>query len=380
MEVSGFVPSDSGQRPLISVCILTRYRPAQLGACLASLQRQKRAPSWELLVFADRDRRVSPIVATRFPGATIGIVQGALPGEARNFLIENARGDLLLFLDDDVVVRPNLLRKLAVLAEAHPDAAVFGGPNETPNGSTTFQVVQGAVLASFVASGPVRKRYGAHPAGRADERSFTLCNLAVRREAMLPFSSQLVCAEENAVLSALKRRGDRMHYDPGLVVFHERRPDLRTFAQQMFKYGRGRGQLVVRQPTTFRPVYLVPPLLVLYSLVALALLPWRPLFAAGLAAYGVAVAAEAGRIAMSVRRRGVLATAGILIVVVHFCYGTGILRGLFSRPRRSEPTWVRVEAEPARMPWRDGKESAAPAAGTPSPPRPLGDLARPPRY
>ena len=60
---------------------------------------------------------------------------------------------------------------------------INASPNDTPPGSSRFQAVQGAVLASLVGSGPVRRRYGAHPPRHADERFFILCNLAVRRSA-----------------------------------------------------------------------------------------------------------------------------------------------------------------------------------------------------
>jgi cellulose synthase/poly-beta-1,6-N-acetylglucosamine synthase-like glycosyltransferase len=270
----------------------------------------------------------------------VGLVTGALPGAARNFLIERARGELLLFLDDDVVVRRDLLARLVSLADAHPDATVFGGPNETPRRSSTFQVVQGAVLASAVASGPVRRRYGAHPPGRGDERSFTLCNLAVRRSAMLPFSSELVCAEENAVLAALRHRGDRMYYDPELVVYHERRPTLGGFARQMLKYGQGRGQLMIRQPATFRPVYVLPAALLVYVLVASILAIRAPVVLIPLGLYAAAVAAGALRVARSIPRRWVAPMAAALILVVHACYGVGVLRGLVTRRRRRSGSWV----------------------------------------
>ena len=191
------------------------------------------------------------------------------PGAARNVLLDDARGEWLLFLDDDVTVRPDLLARLAALAEAHPDVDVFGGPNDSPEGSTRFQFVQGAAMASMAGAGPVRRRYGAHPAGPADERFFILCNLAVRRSAMRPFDPDLVCAEENALLSEMSRRGIAMHYDPELAVFHERRDTFSGFGRQMYKYGRGRGQLMVRTPATASPAYLVPSALLAYG----ALLP-----------------------------------------------------------------------------------------------------------
>jgi cellulose synthase/poly-beta-1,6-N-acetylglucosamine synthase-like glycosyltransferase len=323
-------------QPLVSICI-PAGRTALLDSCLASLQAQEHAPLFEVLVAADGRPSVEGVVRTRFPDAVILVAKNALPGAVRNLLVRRARGEWLLFLDDDVVTRPDLLRRLATLAETHPDVTVFGGPNETPQGSSLFQWVQGAVLASIVATGPIRRRYGRHPAGSADERFFILCNLAVRRSAILPFPDDLVCAEENALLTEMSRRGMKMHYDPTFVVFHERRPELWAFAAQMLKYGRGRGQLLVRKPQTFRPAYVVPAGFVAYlGLLPLLALQSR-LWLLPLGAYGVVVAAGSLKVARTLRRWRPWRTAplaALLIVVVHTCYGAGVWIGLFMRRKK----------------------------------------------
>jgi len=321
--------------PAISVCVVTAWRPALLDACLASLKAQSAPPPFELLVCCNGDAAAADIVRAHFPAAIIGVADPTSPAGARNFLVRRACGGLLLFLDDDVVARPDLLCRLARLAAAWPDAMVFGGPNETPPGSTRFQTVQGAVLASIVGSGPVRRRYGRHPAGQADQRFFTLCNLAVRREAMLPFPPDLVCAEENVVLSELSRRGVVMRYDPALVVFHERRPTARAFLTQVFGYGRGRGQLLRRAPRTFRPSHALPVLLLVYlALVPLSALhgwPWL----LPLVAYGLTLVGGGARVAWSLGRPSVGPMASALIAGLHTFYGAGIVAGMVS-PRRPE--------------------------------------------
>lgn len=328
-------PARGGQAPpVITVCMVTRGRSAHLDACLASLDAQDDPPAWELRLLSDGDTAVEAVVRERFPSAAVGVFHNARPGGARNFLLGGARGEMLLFLDDDVVVEPHLLRRLADLAAAHPEVTVFGGPNVTPVGSTRFQIVQGAVLGSLVGAGPVRHRYGRHPLGSADERWFTLCNLAVRRDAMPPFSDVLVCAEENEVLDRLARDGHEMLYDPQLVAYHERRSTYRGFAQQMAKYGRGRGQLIRRRPASLRLPFLAPTGLLAYvALLPLLLLAIGPWAAAPLGVYATAVLAEGVKVVSTLRRPRVLPLAMLLIVTLHACYGFGLVRGLASRPR-----------------------------------------------
>jgi GT2 family glycosyltransferase len=351
--------------PLVTICIVTGRRIPLLDACLASLQAQVDPPSFELLVCSDGDADVARAVRRRFPAARIRTVTGAHPGAARNVLLDDARGEWLLFLDDDVTVRPDLLARLARLVELHPEVDVFGGPNDSPDSSTRFQFVQGAAMASIVGAGPVRRRYGAHPAGRADERFFILCNLAIRRTAMLPFDPDLVCAEENALLSELSRRGAGMHYDPSLAVFHERRDTFTGFGRQMYKYGRGRGQLMVRNRATVSPAFLVPAAFVAYCAlapIAAAVTRGRSRTAvlAPLAAYGAVLGAGATAIAATLRKPSTAPLAAALIAELHACYGAGVLRGLTERPRRSEA--------PVVSSWLDNfASSASGEAGVPDP-------------
>jgi GT2 family glycosyltransferase len=329
--------------PQISVCIVTGRRDSVLDACLASLAAQRDAPPHELLVCAEGDPAVAEVVHRRFPGAQVAFVDRAYPGAARNVLIERARGDLLLFLDDDITVDEDLLARLARLAEAHPEAAVFGGPNDTPRASSRFQVVQGAALASLIGSGPVRRRYGAHPECNADERYFTLSNLAVRREVMVPFATDLVCAEENAVLEELRSREVTMRYSPELVAYHERRATLRGFARQMYKYGRGRGQLTVRRPRDVRLPFVVPTLLLAYLLATPLLdVAFGPVALLGLVAYVLVLAAGAARIALTLRRISEFPLAMWLLAVMHVCYGAGFVRGVASRRIPVAPAQART--------------------------------------
>lgn len=345
-------------RPFVSICIITGGNLGHLDACLASIQNQADAPAYEVIVCSNGGPDVVNLVRARFRASNVGRVAKTLLGAARNHLVEKATGEWLLFLDDDVTIDPWFLSRLASVAAEHPEAAVLGGPNDTPPGTPPFPIIQGAVLASIVVSGPVRRRYGAHPAGPADERFFTLCNLAVRREAMVGFPKDLVGAEENAVLSEMYRRGLPMHYDPELAAFHERRGTLRSFAAQMMKYGLGRGQLTRRSFRTLRVAYAVPSGFLLYCLAALMLAALQPLVLAPLALYAAAVAATALNITWGLRDRppGLLATlvtGGALILTVHFCYGIGFLRGLATRS---------VGGSEERPVWSDAETAVVPAA------------------
>jgi hypothetical protein len=349
MSATGRLPSADMQAgdPAVSVCILTSKRPALLDLCLASRAAHQDPPAFEVLVGADPDPEVIGRVDAH--GLTGAVLQVAaddgrlLPSsDKRNILMERARGRLLLFLDDDVQVDPELLADLVEDAEDHPDASVFGGPNLTPHGSSRFQVVQGAVLGSLIGSGPSRRRWGAHPAGFAREPHFTLCNLAVRSSAMVPFPTGLRTGEECAVLNRLRQDGHPMWYDPRLAVYHERRATPMSFLRQVRGYGRGRAVIVREDLQNFRPWFLLPMALLGYLVALPGLVLVTPWAMVPVAAYLSLIAAQAVRIAVSLRRwwwAGPAAAA--LLAGQHVAYGIGALGGLVASPRP-------VTAGPAR--------------------------------
>ena len=333
--------------PLISVCIISRGAGPLLIGCLESLKVQQDPPPFEVLVGSRGTTEIVDDVRCFFPRAIVEEVAHSMPGGGRNSLTSRARGELLLFIDDDVETHPQLLARLAHLAYERPEVGVFGGPNLTPHGSSPFQIIQGAVLGSIVTSGPVRRRYGAHPSSDADERSLILCNLAVRRSAMRPFQADLACAEENQLLLELERCGVKMHYDPSLVVYHERRDTPEGFRRQVYKYGYGRGQVLRRNPKSFRPAYLVPSATCIYLALTPVLLLAGTWTLIPLATYCLFVLAGGAKVAASLRRISAWAPATGLIVLVHACYGWGVLVGLTAstRSRPSRRTEAVIDAD-----------------------------------
>ena len=115
--------------PTASIIVPTRERAGYLDVALASIAPQAGAAGAELLVIDD-----GPSDATRETAARHGardVAHDAPRGlnAARNSGIDAAVGDLLVFVDDDVDVRPGWLD---ALLDAHaaedPDVGVLTGP------------------------------------------------------------------------------------------------------------------------------------------------------------------------------------------------------------------------------------------------------------
>jgi hypothetical protein len=148
------------------------------------------------------------------------------------------------------------------------------------------------------------------------------------------------------VLDRLAREGRVMLYDASVVVYHERRDSLRGFTSQMRKYGRGRGQLIARRPSTTRLAFLAPSALVFY----LAALPAEvvlvgPVMAIPALLYAGWITVGGLKVATTFRRFRVWPLASALIAIMHLNYGLGVLWGCAERRRRSpahRPDWVEV--------------------------------------
>jgi O-antigen biosynthesis protein len=114
--------------PLVTVAVCTRDRPADLRLCLEGLLRLD-WPALDLLVIdnAPATDATRSLVAGGFP--TVRYVTEPRPGLdwARNRAIAEARGEIIAFADDDVVVDAGWVRALAAVFEDEPDAMAVTG-------------------------------------------------------------------------------------------------------------------------------------------------------------------------------------------------------------------------------------------------------------
>jgi len=118
---------------LVTVAICTLDRAASLRRTLESLAAME-VPGgldWELVVVNNGSADDTDAVIRSFGGrlpvrCEIEPRRGHSP--ARNRAVDAARGDYIVWTDDDVVVGPGWLAAYAEAIRRWPDAAVFGGP------------------------------------------------------------------------------------------------------------------------------------------------------------------------------------------------------------------------------------------------------------
>jgi succinoglycan biosynthesis protein ExoA len=258
----------------LTIVVLTAHRPRLLRRTLESIDRELPPRSFECVVISNQTNEQASIDFSGLSKERFRLIRSAPlpPGAARNLALEEARGEWLLFLDDDAYLPAGFYdRLLSTLARWESIApGVIGGPNLVPPDSDTFSQLSSAVLGSRAATYFSARRYSRHfPAAVCSDESLMLCNLLVRREALnrhrLRFHPELFPNEENYLIQELQKAGVVAAYDPEIYVFHERRKKSLELMRQVAGYGRGRAENIRLNPSALHWAHFVPLAWVLYA-------------------------------------------------------------------------------------------------------------------
>ncbi len=120
-------------KPMISVIVPVHNGGPLFDRCLTALKETLYKP-WELIVVEDGSTDDSVEIAFAHGARLItGLSRRLGPAQARNIGAQVARGDILFFIDADVVVQPGTVGHVAATMQADPDlAACFGSYDDQP--------------------------------------------------------------------------------------------------------------------------------------------------------------------------------------------------------------------------------------------------------
>lgn len=266
------------------------------------------------------------------------IAEGSRPSLQRNGAVQQARGEVIYFLDDDSRVAPDCLAVCTALF-SDDSVAVVGGPSLTPQDNTPLQRLFGLALSSLFGAGGMRNRYRTTGDVReTTDKELILCNLAIRRDVFLEaggLDERLYPNEENELLDRLLASGRKLIHAPQIAVHRSQRSTLRQFVRQMFSYGRGRAQqTLIAGGGTF--IGFIPLLFLIYLL----LLPFtcfQPLFLCPLYAYMVLSCLSAAAAVISSGSLNAILLS-LLFPVMHISNGIGLLVGLTGGKKGVSPS------------------------------------------
>ena len=229
-----------------SVVIPTLGRPGPLRETLVSVLACEPPPDEVIVV--DADPRQSALAAAESLGVRVRVLSSE-PGMTvqRNRGVDEASGDVVVFLDDDVEVDPGLF---AGLAETYRDPSIVGATGyivePDPDrvgapGTRSRRLLLGAKEGTFTSAG--YPRYLSRVDREADVEFMQGCFMSARRElaARVRFDETLAgyaLAEDEDFAYRLSRHG-RIRFVPKLRIVHKK---LGFASQDSREFGR----LVIR--------------------------------------------------------------------------------------------------------------------------------------
>lgn len=226
--------------PNVSVVIPTHNRIERLKRVLAALERQNYAlGDFEVVVVSDgsSDGTDEYLRALTTPLQLHLVVQ---PNQgvavARNNGVRQATGDLVLFIDDDVVPAPQLIAEHVRIHSAQSDDVIVLGPMLTPEGFLMSRWVrwEQAMLT---------KQYDAMRAGKyaPSARQFYTGNTSLARTHLLAsggFDENFRRAEDVELAYRLAQRGLPFIFNPDAIGYHYAERSFRSWIEIPYVYGR----------------------------------------------------------------------------------------------------------------------------------------------
>jgi GT2 family glycosyltransferase len=247
--------------PSASVVVPTDVsRLAPLRRCVERLTRLD-YPDYEVIVVDNRRAGSPPL---ELEGARVVLEPRPGISAARNHGLATARGEIVAFTDDDVVVDPRWLRALGECFAREPEVVAVTGlvvPRELDTPAQIWfeqsgsGLDRGFVPLSFERAGRFRMLRRATEDG--DERVQSLyatgelglgSNMAFRRHVVMAvggFDEALGTGtptrggEDLAMLVELLARGHRLAYEPTAIVHHSHRATFTELERQIHGYGIG---------------------------------------------------------------------------------------------------------------------------------------------
>jgi GT2 family glycosyltransferase len=202
--------------PLIPVSVIVPVHGANAGfeRCLAALRGALPAGG-EVVVVADGDGAAAAVAASAGARVVTLTAPGG-PARARNAGARAARGEIFVFVDADVVVRPDTITRLCRTLREAGVAAVFGSYDDTP------------AARNFISRYRNLLHHHVHQTGRAQASTFWAGCGAIRRDVFLELGGfneryRRPSIEDIELGYRLRGAGHSIRLEPTIQVTHLKR-------------------------------------------------------------------------------------------------------------------------------------------------------------
>jgi glycosyltransferase involved in cell wall biosynthesis len=243
-----------------SVIIPVYNRPAEVRELLDSLVRQT-CQAFETLIIEDGSTLRCDEVVKEYEGQ-LDVRYFFKPNSGRsltrNYGMERAQGDYLLFFDSDCILPGDYFEKVNACLKA-TGADCFGGPDRAHASFSRMQKAISYSMTSFLTTGGIRgSRKGLE---KFVPRTFNMGFSRAVYQAVGGFKDMF--GEDIDLSTRIRQAGFSVELFAEAYVYHKRRVSLKSFYRQVFVFGMARVGLYQLHPTSLKPVHLLPAVFVL---------------------------------------------------------------------------------------------------------------------
>jgi len=184
------------------------------------------------------------------------------PGDSRNFGMEKAEGEYLIFFDSDCIIPPQYFTEVEKYLASNPVDA-FGGPDSADESFSNVQKAINYSMTSIVTTGGVRGKE--NKLDTYQPRSF---NMGISRAVYEKVGgySDIHPGGDPDLSYRIMNAGFSIGLIEDAFVYHKRRIDFSKFVKQVYKFGVVRPILIKWYPDKFKITYTFPTVFLLGSL------------------------------------------------------------------------------------------------------------------
>ncbi len=226
----------------ISIVIITKDRPVLLQRCLVSIQQQSFLPL-ELIIIedtSDSDSDDLQHISSWCRDKRIVLKHRSVSyknyAKSRNSGLGLAKGDLIFFVDDDVILDTGALSRATKFFSQHPLATVMSGPLLPIEKNIWSEYDSCYINDSHRFLKRVSEVDFVPTAAMVIRRNFIV------RHSIL-FNNKLITGEDHDFINQISRNGGKVFYDPNFKCHHHFRKTFWSYWLRHLEYSRGIWQL-----------------------------------------------------------------------------------------------------------------------------------------
>jgi glycosyltransferase involved in cell wall biosynthesis len=227
------------RRIYFSVVIPTHNRLSMLLRVLESLEQQRDAPEFEVIVIDDGSTDDTSGVLAQRPGITFQTQPNSGPGRARNHGVSLARGRFVVFIGDDTVPEPRFLAEHARTHRDSNDDALVACLGYTGWPSSEHVTA----FMDYINDYGLQFGYRLiEDGGTVPFNFFYTSNISIDRQLLAdnPFDTTFPSAawEDIELAYRLEARGLKIRYNANAVTRHYHRMNVDSFARRQYTVGK----------------------------------------------------------------------------------------------------------------------------------------------